>query len=75
MCKEIVAYSNYHRSARRESKIIPGLEVEEDGAGVMYCPRCRTGQTGIDHGKTTQCACGLNMKRFGNALFIWEGKE
>jgi hypothetical protein len=71
MSKEILVYHKYHTPTRRESKIIPGLEVEEDGAGVLYCPRCQTGQTGIDHGKTTRCACGLNMQRFGNALFIW----
>jgi hypothetical protein len=74
MCKEILTYSNYYTPTRRKSKIIPGLEVE-DGSGILHCPRCWKGQAGIDHSKNTRCACGLNMKRSGNALYIWEGEE
>jgi hypothetical protein len=73
--KEILTYSDFHQGIHRQSSIIPSLTVEEDGPGVMYCPRCELEQKGIDHGKTVRCVCGLNMQRFGNALYIWEGEE
>jgi hypothetical protein len=72
MYKEILDYRDYHQETRRESRFVPGLLITEEGLGVVYCPRCKSGRKGLQHGEEIQCVCGLKMQLFGNALHIWE---
>jgi len=66
---EQIMYSQYHTREPKASSLVPGLVVLDDGPGVLTCPRCRTSQPGIDHGKKRVCpGCGLKMQVWGNCL-------
>ena len=73
--KEIITYSDYTINKQTESKLIPGMIINRWDY-YLECPRCKARLAGIPHGCNRLCAsCNLNMQRFGNALYIWEGQD
>ena len=68
---EHVNYSDYSIHPKCKSKIIPGLDVDRDDAGLMKCPACDYQSNGMEHGEKRTCPrCGLKTQLFGNGLFL-----
>ena len=73
---EMVMYSSYHTHKTTRSKLIKDLAVELTGPGTLTCPRCSEKLPGLRHSEAATCPeCNLRMQVYGNALFLWEGRE
>ena len=72
---ELLNFSHYKLpSKERSSKFIPGLVVYDE-CDKIACPRCKEPSSrSIGHGEHGHMCekCGLKVKVYGNALYIWE---
>jgi ribosomal protein S27AE len=66
---------DYTKELVKQSKLLGNGSVYQAGR-IRQCPRCGLVSSGdFPHGELLHCEkCGLNMKVWGNALYISDGE-